>query len=140
VIVPKKPLHVSQRNRNCQQDFAFRGLTTLLFHPATLMVRFMKPVTLAVFNSREEAEPMRQLLGEAGIWAEVRRETTAEGLLQFGRAVTGVKVEVPREDFEKALQLLYGWNTGDAEGQGGSWLPWMDRVSGEPRARREDSR
>ena len=102
------------------------------------MVHFMKPVTLAVFNSREEAEPMRQLLCDAGIWAELRPETDAAGLLQFGRPVSGVKVEVPREDFEDALQLVYGWNTGDTEGQGDAWIPWMEKTGREPRRRPDD--
>lgn len=92
----------------------------------------MKPVTLAVFNSREEAEPLRQHLCEAGIWAEIRRESGGEGLLSFARPTTGVRVEVPREDFEEALQLIYDFNAGGEvkhdEGVQG-WMPWADKES-----------
>ena len=99
----------------------------------------MKSVTLAVFNSPEEAEPTRQLLCDAGIWAEVRPEKAAGGFFQFSRPTTGVKVEVPREDFEEALQLIYEWNSG-GEGQGSAWLPWMGKPSGEARAQRPESK
>ena len=105
------------------------------------MLRNVKPVTLAVFNSREEAEPMRQLLCEAGIWSEVRPETDIEELLQFGRAATSVKVEVPREDFEQALQLLYEWNGGEGrETPGEVWLPWVTGQADEQRGKRDGPR
>jgi hypothetical protein len=70
----------------------------------------MKPVTLAAFNTREEAEPLRAWLSSQGIWAEVRSESDAAGLLEFARPSAGVRVEVPREDFETALRLVYDWN------------------------------
>ncbi len=69
----------------------------------------MKPVTLAAFNSRSEAEPLRQQLSAAGIWAEIRPES-GPGSGPFERPSAGVRLQVPREDFERALQLVYEWN------------------------------
>jgi hypothetical protein len=87
----------------------------------------MKPVTLAAFNTREEAEPLRAWLCSQGIWAEVRNESDTAGLLEFARPSAGVRVEVPREDFENALQLVYDWNVAaDAGVKPGN--PWHDPV------------
>jgi hypothetical protein len=71
----------------------------------------MKPVTVAAFNTREEAEPLYRLLCAHGISAAVRSESSADAMLQFARPAAGVLVEVPRECFETALQLVYSWNT-----------------------------
>lgn len=83
----------------------------------------MKPVTVAAFNSREEAEPLRAWLCAQGIEAEIRRETDPDGLLHFARPAPGVRVEVRREDFEAALNLVYGWNNSADEGFPPSELP-----------------
>ena len=63
----------------------------------------MKPVTLAVFNSREEAEPVQRLLRDRGISAEIRLERGETVFADYARSVSGVRVEVSREDFEEAL-------------------------------------
>jgi hypothetical protein len=75
----------------------------------------MKPVSVAAFNSREEAEPLCHRLRAAGIVAEIREELRLDVGMGFGRPSTGVRIEVPRDDFEAALRLVYGWNAG-AEG------------------------
>ncbi len=76
----------------------------------------MKPVTVAAFNSREEADPLRAWLRAQGIRAELRQETDPGALLEFARPAAGVRVEVPREDFETALGLVYGWNNAADQG------------------------
>ena len=73
----------------------------------------MKPVSVAAFNSREEAEPLRARLVTAGIAAEIHNESPVVAGLDFARPTAGVRIEVPRETFETALQLVYGWNAGE---------------------------
>jgi hypothetical protein len=70
----------------------------------------MKPISVAAFNSRDEAEPLRARLVAAGIAAEIHKELRMDTALGFGCPSAGVRIEVPREDFETALQMVYGWN------------------------------
>jgi len=70
----------------------------------------MKPISVAAFNSRDEAEPLRERLVAAGIAAEIHNELRMDTGLGFGCPSAGVRIEVPREDFEATLQLVYGWN------------------------------
>ncbi len=85
----------------------------------------MKPVSVAAFNSRDEAEPLRERLAAAGIAAEIRDEVRLDAALGFSRPSAGVRIEVPREDFEAALQLVYGWNTGQDATSRPTPLEWM---------------
>ena len=85
----------------------------------------MKQVTLAAFNSREEAEPICQYLKAAGIRAELRSESPLEGLMAFARPSAGVQIEVARDDFEGALKLIYDWNAsggGESEVSRPMWM------------------
>ena len=85
----------------------------------------MKPISVAVFNSRDEAEPLQALLVAAGIAAEIRNELRMDTGLGFGCPSAGVRIEVPREDFERALQMVYGWNA-DQDRELNPALPeWM---------------
>src|SRR5207245_3558241 len=69
----------------------------------------MKTVTVAAFNSQAEAEPLKMRLVAAGIAAEVHSESKLEEL-DFSRVSAGVRIEVPRSDFEAALGIVYAWN------------------------------
>ena len=86
----------------------------------------MKPVTLAAFNSLEEAEPLRQRLGEVGIWSQVRRDG-AQDAVEMSRPTAGFRLDVRREDFERALAVVYAWNLGDDVDPGAeaAHLGWM---------------
>ena len=75
-------------------------------------VRCMKLITVAAFNSPAEAEPLKQRLIAAGIPAEIRNEPKPDGTLDYSRASAGVQIEVPRVNFEAALEIVYDWNTG----------------------------
>jgi hypothetical protein len=90
----------------------------------------MKPVSVAAFNSREEAEPLCARLESAGIPAQIRDELGLEGLVDFPRPSAGVRVEVARDDFQAALQLVYDWN---AAGTGGLQAPldWLTPGGGQ---------
>jgi hypothetical protein len=70
----------------------------------------MKTVTVAAFNSPSEAEPLKGRLTAAGIQAEIHSESKLDETLDFSRPRAGVRIEVPRADFEKALRMVYDWN------------------------------
>ena len=70
----------------------------------------MKSVTVAAFNSPAEAEPLKMRLVAAGIAAEVHSESKLDEELDFSRVSAGVRIEVPRSDFEAALNIVYAWN------------------------------
>ena len=69
----------------------------------------MKTVTVAAYNSPLEAEPLKQRLLAAGIPAEVISESTTDKVLEFTRVNAGVRIEVPRQHFEKALLISHDW-------------------------------
>ncbi len=72
-------------------------------------ITFVKTVTVTAYNSPSEAEPLKQRLQTAGIPAEVISESTADKILEFTRVNVGVRIEVPREHFEKALLITHDW-------------------------------
>ena len=76
----------------------------------------MKTVTVAAFNSLEEAELLKDRLVAAGISAEIRSEPTIDQTLDFTRVSAGANIEVPRADFETALGVVYRWNLSEKEG------------------------
>ena len=52
----------------------------------------------------------------AGIAAEIHRESKVDEKLDLSRVTAGVRIEVPRGDFETALGIVYDWNAApDAE-------------------------
>ena len=71
---------------------------------------------MAAFNSREEAEPLCARLESLGIPAAIRNDLDARNLIGFARPSAGVRVEVARDDFEAALQVVYDWNADEAGG------------------------
>ena len=72
----------------------------------------MKTITVAAFNSPAEAEPLKKRLIAAGIPAEIHNEPKPDGSQDYSRASAGVQIEVPRVNFEAALEIVYDWNTG----------------------------
>jgi hypothetical protein len=76
----------------------------------------MRTVTLAEFSSPAEAEALQKRLIEAGIRAELHTESKVEKMLNFFRATAGVRIEVPRDEFEPAFKLIYDWNTDQKNG------------------------
>ena len=73
----------------------------------------MKPITVAAFNSPAEAEPLKRRLVAAGIPAEICNEPKPDGTQDYSRASAGVQIEVPRVNFEAALEIVYDWNMGE---------------------------
>src|SRR5207249_11199331 len=72
----------------------------------------MKPITVAAFNSPEEAEPLKTRLIAAGIPAEIHNEPKPDETQDSSRASAGVQIVVPRVHFESVLEIVYDWNTG----------------------------
>jgi hypothetical protein len=99
----------------------------------------VKSVTLAEFNSPAEAESLHRRLIAAGIRAELRAESKVEKVLTFFRPTAGMRIEVPREDFEAAVKLVYDWNA--LQTRGGDELPIADpNRAGTPAEDKPDSR
>ena len=72
----------------------------------------MKPITVAAFNSPAEAEPLKRRLIAVGIPAEIHNEPKPDETQDYTRASAGVHIEVPRVNFEAALEIVYDWNMG----------------------------
>lgn len=70
----------------------------------------MKTVTVAEFNSAADAEPLHRRLVAAGIKAVICG-AQAEKASTFFRPSAGVRIEVPRDEFETAFRLVYDWNS-----------------------------
>jgi hypothetical protein len=67
----------------------------------------MKTITVATFNRRADAEPVKQRLQDAQIMAEIH-EVSAFGRFCFGaEPLAGVHLEVPAKDYKRALDLVH---------------------------------
>ena len=62
----------------------------------------MNAISIALFNHRSKAEPLRRRLNEAGFPAEIHEHAGMS------------RIEVPGDQFERAYELLLNWD--DAEG------------------------
>jgi hypothetical protein len=71
----------------------------------------MRTVTVAEFNSAADAEPLHQRLVAAGIKAVLCNGSRPETTPTFFRPSAGVRIEVPRDEFETAFRLVYDWNS-----------------------------
>jgi hypothetical protein len=70
----------------------------------------MNGVTIATFNSVEQAEPLREKLERAGVPAEVHHDLM-ERLWFVAKPLANVRVQVAPQDYEKAKNLLKVWDT-----------------------------
>jgi len=66
--------------------------------------------TIATFNERRQAEPLRARLKESGIPAEIKDESAMERLWFVSRPLAGVRLKVGSRDYEKAVGLLHTWD------------------------------
>jgi hypothetical protein len=97
---------------NGQQIFAPElDFLRVAFSEGGRRVRFMKMITVAAFNAPADAEPLKKRLIAAGIPAEIHNEPVPDETQDYSRASAGVHVEVPRMQFEAALEIVYDWNT-----------------------------
>jgi len=69
----------------------------------------MKTIPVATFNGRSQAEPLQKRLVASGIQAEIHDVPHAR-LWFVSRPRTGVRLESPASQFERAHQLLLDWH------------------------------
>lgn len=63
-----------------------------------------------MFNSRTSAEPLQKRLVEAGVGAEIHDELRLEKFWFVSRPETGIRIEVPADQYERAYELLIQWD------------------------------
>src|SRR5215471_4425188 len=66
----------------------------------------MNRIPIALFNSRESAQPIQMRLVQAGIAAEIHEELGLQRFWFVSKGAAGVRLEVPARDFERAERLL----------------------------------
>ena len=66
----------------------------------------MNRMTVALFPNHASAEPLRKRLADGGIHAEIHDELRLEKLWFVSKNESGVRVEVPAEEFERAQNTL----------------------------------
>jgi predicted Zn-ribbon and HTH transcriptional regulator len=67
----------------------------------------MNRMPVALFSKRATADCLQKRLVENGIAAEVHDELRLEKLWFVSKRVTGVRLEVPADQFEKTCEWLY---------------------------------
>jgi hypothetical protein len=67
-------------------------------------------MSVALFNDRPKAEPLRERLAQAGIPAEIHDELRLEKLWFACKTDCGVRLEVPASQFERAEDMLIEWD------------------------------
>lgn len=71
----------------------------------------MNRIPVALFNERAQAAQLGNKLRQAGVPAEVHDELHLEKLWFASKSHTGVRLEVPVDQFERSEQLLVDWDT-----------------------------
>jgi hypothetical protein len=69
----------------------------------------MDPVTVLTFNEREQAEPARLKLEQAGIPATIYDERRLQRVWLVREPLAGIRVRVDHKDYERAQEVLRGW-------------------------------
>jgi hypothetical protein len=70
----------------------------------------MHPVTVATFNDRAEAEPVRQRLEQAGVRSQIHNEKYLQEFFFLSRPLAGIRLRVDKSDFVRAEALLQQWD------------------------------
>lgn len=73
----------------------------------------MKTIPVASFNTRSQAEALRNRLAASGIRAEIHDELRYARLWFVSRPKSGVRLEVPLTQTERAHQLLIDWQVAE---------------------------
>jgi hypothetical protein len=66
----------------------------------------MNRMTVALFPNRATAQPLQQRLADSGVHAEIHNELKLEKLWFVSKHNSGVRLEVPCNEFEKAERLM----------------------------------
>lgn len=73
----------------------------------------MNRMPVALFSKEADAESARGRLVQAGIPAELHDELKLERLWYVSKELTGVRLEVPAYEFERACRMLTDWDAAD---------------------------
>ena len=73
----------------------------------------MNRIPVALFQNREQAEPIQRRLAEAGFAAEIHEELWLQKLWYVSKRAAGARLEVAAEQFERAEQALLSWDAAD---------------------------
>jgi len=83
----------------------------------------MEYVTITTFHEFEPAERLRQRLHAQGIDAQVEDERKLQRYAFVSKPLAGIKLQVDKEKFEAAEQLLKEWNSSDKSLDGAIHCP-----------------
>ena len=83
------------------------------FNHLCIIMLIMNDITVATFNQRAEAEPLKQRFEAARIPAEIHDESTMEKVWFVREPLASIRLKVPSARYEESLQLLRAW---DADG------------------------
>lgn len=70
----------------------------------------MNSIPVALFSNRSQAEPLQQRLVQKGIPAHLHDELWLQKLWFVSKEAAGVRLEVDADQFERAEELLLGWD------------------------------
>jgi len=73
----------------------------------------MKTITLATFNTKDQAEPLRRRLEEAQIAVECEGRSAFRGFWFVAEPIAATRLNVKAEDYERALNLVHEWDAAD---------------------------
>jgi len=73
----------------------------------------MNRISVALFSNRARAEALQERLLNAGIKAEAHDEQYLEKLWHVSKAASGVRLEVPADQFDRTEQLLLEWDAAE---------------------------
>ena len=73
----------------------------------------MNTITIATFNDKEQAEPLRRRLEVAGIHATIADQRRLQKYWFMSEPLAGIKLNVDKPDFAAARKLLHDWDAQD---------------------------
>jgi hypothetical protein len=73
----------------------------------------MNRIPVVLFSDRAKAEAVQQRLSQAGFKSRINQKPPLAKLWFVSRDAAGVRVEVQREDCERAEQLLLKWHSSE---------------------------
>jgi hypothetical protein len=73
----------------------------------------MNTISIALFSSRKQAEPIQQRLAKAGIAAEIHEELGLQRLWFVSKRSAGARLEVTADELEKAERMLMAWDNSE---------------------------
>jgi hypothetical protein len=73
----------------------------------------MNKIPIALFGSREAAEPIQRRLSQAGFEASIHEEQWFQRLWYVPKAGAGATLEVAADQFERAEAVLLGWDAAE---------------------------